>query len=186
MPWSAGPRSSRSATSTSRPPARSGRRSTSAPSRAARPTARTISPACAASTSTCARRPGCAPVTVQHELEQCARRARRRVRAGSYKSLLGHEGQHVEPLVAAPARDLRVRRRREATGRSRPQRASIWTDTNIYNEMGIPAVKIGPRGKRIGPRREEIDVEEMVRAAKIYALAALDVCSRPRSSGDAR
>jgi acetylornithine deacetylase/succinyl-diaminopimelate desuccinylase-like protein len=66
-----------------------------------------------------------------------------------------------------------------------PQRASIWTDTNVYNEMGIPAVKIGPRGKRIGPRREEIDVEEMVRAAKIYALAALDVCSRPRSSRDA-
>ena len=31
-------------------------------------------------------------------------------------------------------------------------RASIWTDTNIYNELGIPSVKIGPRGYRIGPR----------------------------------
>ena len=61
-----------------------------------------------------------------------------------------------------------------------PDRASIWTDTNVYNEMGIPAVKIGPRGKRIGPRAEEIDIEQMAKAAQIYALVALDICSRER------
>ena len=60
-----------------------------------------------------------------------------------------------------------------------PDRASIWTDTNIYNELGIPCIKIGPRGKRIG-RREEIEIEVMVRAAQIYALIALDICSRKR------
>ena len=59
------------------------------------------------------------------------------------------------------------------------ERASIWTDTNIYNELGIPAVKIGPRGRRSG-RMEEIDIDVMVRAAQIYALMALDICSRSR------
>ena len=58
--------------------------------------------------------------------------------------------------------------------------ASIWTDTNIYNELGIPAIKIGPRGRRISARNEEIDVEEMLKAAQIYALMALDICNRAR------
>ena len=61
-----------------------------------------------------------------------------------------------------------------------PDRASIWTDTNIYNELGIPAIKIGPRGRRISARNEEIDVGEMVKAARLYALMALDICSRER------
>jgi len=51
---------------------------------------------------------------------------------------------------------------------------------NIYNELGIPAIKIGPRGRRISARNEEIDVEEMVKAAQIYALMALDICNRER------
>ena len=61
-----------------------------------------------------------------------------------------------------------------------PDRASIWTDTNIYNEMGIPAIKIGPRGRRIGPRNEEIEIDAMVKAAQIYSLMALDICGRER------
>jgi acetylornithine deacetylase/succinyl-diaminopimelate desuccinylase-like protein len=43
-----------------------------------------------------------------------------------------------------------------------PARASIWTDTNVYNELGIPAIKIGPRGRRISVRNEEIDIDVMV------------------------
>ena len=59
----------------------------------------------------------------------------------------------------------------------RPDRASIWTDTNVNNEVGIPAIKIGPRGRR----NEEIETDVMVNAAKLYALIALDICTRARS-----
>ncbi len=45
-----------------------------------------------------------------------------------------------------------------------PDRASIWTDTNIYNELGIPCIKIGPRGRRISTRSEEIDIDVMLRS----------------------
>jgi acetylornithine deacetylase/succinyl-diaminopimelate desuccinylase-like protein len=61
-----------------------------------------------------------------------------------------------------------------------PDRASIWTDTNVYNELGIPAIKIGRRGRRIGPRNEEIEIDVMVKASQIYALMALDICCRER------
>jgi acetylornithine deacetylase/succinyl-diaminopimelate desuccinylase-like protein len=36
------------------------------------------------------------------------------------------------------------------------------------------------RGRRISARNEEIDIEELVKAAQIYALMALDICSRER------
>jgi hypothetical protein len=49
----------------------------------------------------------------------------------------------------------------------------------VRNELGIPAIEIGPRGKRVG-RKEEIAVDVMVRAAQRYALMARDICSRER------
>ena len=51
-----------------------------------------------------------------------------------------------------------------------PDRASIRTDTNVYNELAIPVIKIGPRNE------EEIDIDVMVIAAKLYALIAWDIC----------
>ena len=37
-----------------------------------------------------------------------------------------------------------------------------------------------PRGRRIGPRNEEIDIDVMLKAAQIYALIALEICDRAR------
>jgi len=52
----------------------------------------------------------------------------------------------------------------------------------VYNEMGIPAVKIGPRGRHRtpGPRGEEINIDTIVQAAQLYSLIALDICNRER------
>ena len=119
------------------------------------------------------------PVTVQHEITKALSSLDVEYEMEAYKSLLGHEGKGVEPLVKSVEEAYQLvfgeKLKFEA-----PDRASIWTDTNVYNEMGIPAVKIGPRGKRIGPRAEEIDIEQMAKAAQIYALVALDICSRER------
>jgi len=37
-----------------------------------------------------------------------------------------------------------------------------------------------PRGRRISARNEEIEIDVMVQAAQLYALMALDICSRER------
>jgi acetylornithine deacetylase/succinyl-diaminopimelate desuccinylase-like protein len=120
------------------------------------------------------------PVTIKYEVEQALNKLGLRYELDLYRSLLGHEGRNVEPLVQSAEEIYRYLFGEKIKPES-PDRASIWTDTNIYNELGIPAVKIGPRGRRIGPRNEEIDIDVMVKAAQIYALIALDICSRERT-----
>jgi acetylornithine deacetylase/succinyl-diaminopimelate desuccinylase-like protein len=121
------------------------------------------------------------PVQIQYELERALKRAGVEYELDIYKSLLGHEGKNVEPLVRS-AEEVFEHLFGAKIKPEAPDRASLWTDTNIYNELGIPAIKIGPRGRRIGPRNEEIDIDVMVKAAQIYALMALDICSRQRLS----
>ena len=119
------------------------------------------------------------PVAIKHEMEQALKSLGVDYELEFYKSLLGYEGKNVEPLVKS-AEEIYQRLFGEKIKAESPDRASIWTDTNIYNELGIPAIKIGPRGRRISVRNEEIDIDVMVKAAQLYALMALDICSRPR------
>jgi acetylornithine deacetylase/succinyl-diaminopimelate desuccinylase-like protein len=126
--------------------------------------------------------PGVRPVTIQHEVEKTLAGLGLDTEMEVYKSLLGHEGKNVEPLVRS-LEEIHQHLFGAKLQPEAPDRASIWTDTNVYNELGIPAVKIGPRGKRIGPRAEEIRIDEMVKAARVYALVALDICSRERPAG---
>jgi acetylornithine deacetylase/succinyl-diaminopimelate desuccinylase-like protein len=119
------------------------------------------------------------PVTIKYELEQALDKLGLDYEMDIYKSLLGHEGKNVEPLVQS-AEEIYQYLFGEKIKPETPDRASIWTDTNVYNELGIPAIKIGPRGRRISARNEEIEIDVMVKAAQLYALMALDICSRKR------
>ncbi|MFQ5684037.1 MAG: M20/M25/M40 family metallo-hydrolase [Candidatus Binatia bacterium] len=119
------------------------------------------------------------PVAVQAEIQSTLSSLGIEYNLEAYKSLLGHEGKGVAPLVSSLEEIYEYLFNEKLKGEV-PERASIWTDTNIYNEMGIPAVKIGPRGKRIGPRAEELKINDMFKAAQIYALVAMDICNRER------
>ncbi len=119
------------------------------------------------------------PITIKHEIERALDKLGVEYELDIYKSLLGHDGRNVEPLVKS-AEEIFQHLFGEAIKPEPPDRASIWTDTNIYNELGIPAIKIGPRGRRISARNEEIEIDVMLKAAQIYALMALDICSGER------
>ena len=122
------------------------------------------------------------PVAVKHEIEQVLNTLGIDYEMDVYRSLLGHEGKKVEPLVRA-VEEIHQYLFGQKIKPESPDRASIWTDTNVYNEIGIPAIKIGPRGRRISARNEEIEIEVMLKAAQIYALIALDICTRERPRG---
>ena len=122
------------------------------------------------------------PVAVKHGIEQALNALGIGYEMDVYRSLLGHEGKKVEPLVRA-VEEIHQYLFGQKIKPESPDRASIWTDTNVYNEIGIPAIKIGPRGRRISARNEEIEIEVMLKAAQIYALIALDICTRERPRG---
>ncbi|MFQ5851940.1 MAG: M20/M25/M40 family metallo-hydrolase [Candidatus Binatia bacterium] len=119
------------------------------------------------------------PLTVQYEVESVLSSLGIEYDLELYRSLMGHEGKGVEPLVKS-LEDVHEYLFGAKPKPETPERASIWTDTNVYNELGIPAIKFGPRGKTIGPRAEEIKIDDMVKAAQVYALLALDICNRER------
>ena len=104
------------------------------------------------------------PVAIKHEMEHALKSLGVDYELEFYKSLLGYEGKNVDPLVKS-AEEIYQHLFGEKIKAESPDRASIWTDTNIYNELGIPAIKIGPRGRRISARNEEIDIDVMVKAA---------------------
>ena len=99
------------------------------------------------------------PVAVQHEIERVLAPLEVDYDLEVYKSLLGHEGKGVEPLVQS-MEAIHEYLFGEKLRHERPDRASIWTDTNVYNELGIPAVKVRAarpphwaEGRRAGHRR---------------------------------
>lgn len=116
------------------------------------------------------------PIDVQRGLRQALAQAGTGCELEMYASLMGYEAKGVGPVVQVLEQTYQT-----LFGQKPPPpnafRASIWTDTNIYNEMGIPACKFGLGGKRYAIRSEQIEIEEIFRAAQVYALAALEICN---------
>jgi acetylornithine deacetylase/succinyl-diaminopimelate desuccinylase-like protein len=89
---------------------------------------------------------------------------------------MGYEAKGAEPVIKvleASYQSLFGKKTPAPTG----VHASIWTDTNIYNEMGIPACKFGLGGGKWKIRSEQIDIENIFQAAQVYAAAALEICN---------
>ena len=127
--------------------------------------------------------PHLSPIAVQYEVEDVLDNLGYEYDVEVYRTQRGYESPAVEPLVQSVT-EVHEHLFGTKPEPETPSRASIWTDTNIYHELGIPAVKIGPRGKTYSGRIEEIEIDDMVKAAKIYALVALDICNRDRSGRD--
>ena len=88
----------------------------------------------------------------------------------------GFEARNIERLADAG------RRAHRAVFREEPQPApvetsSMWRDINAFNEVGIPAMTIGPRSRALGGKRA-LPIESLYQAALLYARIAVDLCSQ--------
>jgi acetylornithine deacetylase/succinyl-diaminopimelate desuccinylase-like protein len=82
-----------------------------------------------------------------------------------YASKMGYEAKGIEPVVQViedSYQSLFGKKTPVPTG----LHASIWTDTNIYNEMGIRACKFGLGGGRGKFRSEQLAVEDIFAAPR--------------------
>jgi acetylornithine deacetylase/succinyl-diaminopimelate desuccinylase-like protein len=116
------------------------------------------------------------PIQVQRELKEVLKRTGIKFDMELYASLMGYEAKGIEPIV-----DVVKQAYKTVAGKEPPAanafRASIWTDTNIYNEMGIPTLKFGLGGGKHAIRSEQIAIEEIYVGAQVYALASAEICN---------
>jgi len=116
------------------------------------------------------------PVQVQHELKDILAKLGIEYEIEMYASKMGYESKKAEPIINVVEESYQA-----LFGKKTPKptglHASIWTDTNIYNEMGIPACKFGLGGGRWKQRSEQIEIEDIYQAAQVYACAALEICN---------
>jgi acetylornithine deacetylase/succinyl-diaminopimelate desuccinylase-like protein len=86
----------------------------------------------------------------------------------------GYEAQNVGPLVAS----IEAAHDRVFAGTpGRPIAAvtSMWRDSNVFNEVGIPTVVYGP-GASVGGGNFAMEIEDLMKAAEAYATIAMEVC----------
>lgn len=86
----------------------------------------------------------------------------------------GYEAQGVQPLVA------HVEAAHERIFGGRPGRpidaiTSMWRDSNVFIEAGIPTVVYGP-GASVGGGNFAMEVEDLIQAARVYAAIAIEIC----------
>jgi acetylornithine deacetylase/succinyl-diaminopimelate desuccinylase-like protein len=88
----------------------------------------------------------------------------------------GHEGRGVEPLVEAIKAAHQLVRGTPPPAEAESAVISMWRDTNVFNPAGIPSVTFGPsRGKADVQGQGHFELTDLVAAAKMYALIALQV-----------
>ena len=116
------------------------------------------------------------PAQVQRGLRSALATVGVEVEIEMYASKMGYEARGVEPVIKVIEESYQ-----SLFGKKTPAptgvHASIWTDTNIYNELGIPACKFGLGGGKFKFRSEQIAIDDIYQAAQVYAAAALEICN---------
>ncbi|HXG52328.1 MAG TPA: M20/M25/M40 family metallo-hydrolase [candidate division Zixibacteria bacterium] len=147
--------------------------------------------------------PGTPPMEIRRELEQVCEKVRRRdgdildVRVDLYLSTDGYEIPKSEYVVKAMER-AHKRVFGTPVPYSKPVRYGITSDGSRIAAYGVPSITYGPGfgTHLVDPTetkapaewdtpsglRRGVGIENMVNCTKVYALAALDICTKPRAA----
>ncbi|MBI4284983.1 MAG: M20/M25/M40 family metallo-hydrolase [Chloroflexi bacterium] len=130
--------------------------------------------------------PGISALDIKRQLESLLKELDMEGDVEIYKYLSGYEAWKVKGYDEFRAVLLDSHTKVFGTPPKKPvtYMTSMWRDINTYNEIGIPAITYGfPTGYSAEGQLYDYDlfrveVSDMVQATKVYALLALDVCSR--------
>lgn len=88
----------------------------------------------------------------------------------------GAVAEGIEPLTAAIAEAHEAVRGTPPPTEAEPAVVSMWRDSNILNRAGVPALTFGPgRGRAAVQGTGFMELEDLVDAAKMYALTAMRI-----------
>jgi acetylornithine deacetylase/succinyl-diaminopimelate desuccinylase-like protein len=114
------------------------------------------------------------PRSVQRELEAVVAQTGVPVTVELFVYRRGYEATGVEPL----AKHVEAAHARVIGGS--PQRpieaiTSMWRDSNVFIEAGIPTVVYGP-GASVGGGNFAMEIDDLTTASRVYAAIAAEVC----------
>jgi acetylornithine deacetylase/succinyl-diaminopimelate desuccinylase-like protein len=120
--------------------------------------------------------PNRTPLDVERELKAVVLATGLSDEVFMYLGRKGYVAQGAEPVARAVSAA-----HRQVFGEE-PKRPSwvelsTWNDSNIYAELGIPVVKYGPPWPGGAYFPERMAVRDLMQAARVYALTALQLCS---------
>lgn len=114
------------------------------------------------------------PRSVQRELEAAIAATGVPVTVEPIAYRRGYEAVGVEPLVskveAAHSQVIGG-----TPGRPIEAITSMWRDSNVFIEAGVPTVVYGP-GASVGGGNFAMEIDDLVTAARVYAALAIEVC----------
>jgi len=126
----------------------------------------------------CRTAPGQDVLAIKAELGEIIRSLQLEGEVELFVSRRGYEAQGIDRLAKA------VERAHERIFNDRVKvvsgpRASMWRDTNVFNEIGIPAASYGPGAGR-GGGNVCVALDDLYKAAQVYAMVALDICNQEK------
>ena len=136
--------------------------------------------------------PGKDPLDIQRDLEGILADMGTEGRVEMFKHLPGHEAWRNKgyDTFRNALTDAHSRMFNQVPGDVASQFVSMWRDINPYNEIGVPAISYGfptgythpgAAGAMNSTASATVKISDMIKAAKIYASLAIDLCSRPAS-----
>ena len=125
--------------------------------------------------------PNLTPLKIKHELKGILDTLPFEYELKMFRSQRGYEGrgEEVEYLSSVVERNYETVFQAKPPAPT-PAENSVWTDTNLYWEIGITAVKWGPSDLAKYPSRRVAVIDGLVKAAKVYSLTALEICGVAR------
>lgn len=95
----------------------------------------------------------------------------------------GAVAQGIEPLADAVSAAYRAVRGEPQPDKAEVAVVSMWRDTNVFNRAGIPSLTFGPpRGRADVQGHGHFELGDLIDAAKMYALTALQLAGGERLS----
>lgn len=120
--------------------------------------------------------PNRTPLDVKRELEEVVRATGLSNEVFMYLSRKGYVARGAEPIATAVSA-AHTQVFNQAPSLPSWRVLSTWNDANLYAELGIPVVKYGHPWPGGSSFPERVFTADLMRAARVYALTALQLCS---------
>ncbi len=125
--------------------------------------------------------PDLSPLEVKEQIEKVLEKTGIETDLQMYRSQMGYVAKGAEELITI-AKKVHTHLFGKPIEKAEAQLNSMWTDSNVYTEIGIPCIKYGPSSAPTERKKvyEYVYIDDIVNAAKFYVAFALELCNRTK------